>query len=173
MSRDRTLAIGGRDQPLFPIPDGLTGAGGEPTVIAAGDHDLTHVSAFAAGDGDGGGRVQVTVGEAGVLDGVVQCVDVLVAAGRDRHGPPGRGQGDPVPGDAGQVILEGAGVDAAVVLVGGEGVGVAGAQMQRGGGLPGVGEAVDADQFVGAAGGGQLGEESASSDRLELSGVAD
>ena len=85
-----SVAMGRGDEPLLPVADGLTVAGGELPVVAAGDDDLTDMRLFAAGDGDRGGGVKVTGVEAGVLDGVVQCVDVLVAAGRDRHRPPGR-----------------------------------------------------------------------------------
>ena len=160
--------------PLVAVADGLTGAGGEVPVVAAGHDDLTDMRPLAAGDRDGGGRVEVTGGEAGVLDGVVECVDVLVAAGRDRHGPPGGGEGEPV---ARRCRSRWSSRRPATmrpwVLVGVEGVGVAGAELQRGGGFPGVGEAVDADQLMGAAGGAQLGEQAAPPDRLELAGVAD
>ena len=50
---------------------------------------------------------------------------------------------------------------------------MSGAELQGGGRFPGLGEAVDADQLVGAGDGGELGEQPAASDGLELAGVAD
>ena len=115
-------------------------------VVAAGDDDLPDMHAFVASDCGRGGGVEVAGVEAGVLDGVVEGVDVLVAAGGDRHCPPGRGERKPVVGDAGQVLVERAGGDPPMALVDADGVGVAGAQLQRCGGFPGVAEAVDAGQ---------------------------
>ena len=63
-------------------------------------------------------------------------------------------------------------MDAAVGLIRVEGVGIGGAESGGGGGLPGMGEAVDAGQFVDGDGGAQLGEQPAPSHRLELGGVA-
>jgi hypothetical protein len=171
--REGSVEVGRDNEPLVAVADGLAAAGGEVPVVAAGHDDLTDIGLLLAGDGDGGGWVEIAGVKAGALDGVVECVDVLVAAGRDRHRPPGGGEREPVSGDAGQVILEPPGADATVGLVDIDGVGVSGAQLQRRGRFPGVGEAVDADQLVGAAGGGQLGEQPAPPDRLQLSGVAD
>jgi len=47
-------------------------------VVATGDHDVTHVRVLAAADWDRGGGVEVAGVEAGVLDRVVQGVDVLL-----------------------------------------------------------------------------------------------
>ena len=80
---------------------------------------------------------------------------------------------DPGVGDPVEVVVEGAGDDPAVGFVGVERVGVAGSQLQRRGGFPGVGEAVEAFELVDAAVGAQLGEQAAAADALQLAGVAD
>ena len=80
---------------------------------------------------------------------------------------------DPGGGDAGEVVVEGAGDDPAVGLVGVEGARVAGSQLQGRGGFPAVGEAVDVFELVDAAGGAQLGEQAAAADGLQLARVAD
>jgi hypothetical protein len=119
-----------------------------------------------------GGGVEVAGGEAGLLDGVVEEVDVVVGGGGDGHGA-GGGEGGPGGGDGGDVVVEGAGMDTAVGLIRVERGGVGGTKPAGGGGFPGVGEAVDAGQLVGGDGGAQLGEQPAPADRLELGGVPD
>jgi len=165
------VGMGGGDGPEVAVADGLTDAGGEPAVIAAGHDGFTDMSTFTTGDRDGAAGVKLAGVESGVLDGVVQCVDVLVVAGHDRHRPPPTRQLEPVGSDALEVLVEGAGLDAAVLLVHVDSGGLTGAQLQRRVGFPRVGEAVDSDQLVQAAGGAQLGEHPAPADRLELAGV--
>ena len=107
------------------------------------------------------------------LDGVVEGVDVVVGGGGDGDRPAVGGEAEPVVGDPVEVVVEGAGDDPAVGLVGVERRRVAGAQLQRGGGFPRVGEAVEAGQLVHPAGGAQLGEQPAPADGLQLAGVTD
>ena len=72
-----------------------------------------------------------------------------------------------------EVVDERAGDDPAVGLVGVQRRRVAGSQLQRGGRLPRLGEAVEAGQLVHPAGGAQLVEQPAPADGLELAGVTD
>ena len=81
--------------------------------------------------------------------------------------------GDPGVGHPGQVVLEGAGDDPAVRLVGVEGARVTGSHEQRRGGLPRMLEAVQAFELVDAAVGAQLVEQAAAADALQLAGIAD
>ena len=72
-----------------------------------------------------------------------------------------------------EVDVEGAGVDPAVTLVGVEGGGVAVSQLERRGGLPGVGEPVEPLERLDATVGAQLGDESAAADGLQLARITD
>ena len=127
---ERSVGVGGGDGPGVAVAHGLIRAGGERAVVATGHDDLTDMSPLVSGDRDGAGGIELPGVESGVLDAVVQCVDVLVAAGRDRHRSPRARQGKPVDGDAVQVLIERAGQDAAMVLVCVEGGRLAGAQLQ-------------------------------------------
>ena len=104
----------------------------------------------------------------------VDGVDVVVGGGRDRDRT-ARRRVRPIQRSAMsvEVVVEGAGDDPAVGLVGVEGARVAVSQLQRGGGFPRVGEAVDAVELVDPAGGAQLGEQAAAPDGLQLAGVTD
>jgi len=83
----RAVGPGAGHLPMVLVVYGLTPVGDELPVVATGDHDVTHVRVLAATDWDRGGRVEVAGVEVGVLDRVIQGVDVLLAAGRDRHRP--------------------------------------------------------------------------------------
>jgi hypothetical protein len=83
---------------------------------------------FTPGDRGRAVGVEVTGVEAGVLDGVVECVDVLVAAGCDRDGLSCAGQFDPVAFDSVEVLIDGPGLNAALLLVQVEGSRFTGAQ---------------------------------------------
>jgi hypothetical protein len=170
---ERSIGVGGGDRPQVAVADDLTVAGDEPAVVPAGHDDLTDMGPFITANRNGAVRAEPAGVEAGVLDGVVECVDVLVAAGRHCHRLSCAGQREPVAGDSLEVLVEAAGLDASVVHVGVECGGLAGAQLERSFGFPGVGEAVDADQLVHAADGAQLGEHPAPPDSLQLPGVTD
>ena len=71
------------------------------------------------------------------------------------------------------MIVERSGDDPVVGLVGVEGAGITGSQLQRRGRLPVVGEAVQAFELVDSAVGAQLGEQAATADGLQLAIVTD
>ena len=79
----------------------------------------------------------------GGLDGVVDGVDVIVGRGDEGDGVAALVVFDPGVGDRGEVVVERAGDDPVVGFVGVEGAGITGSQLQRRGGLPVVGEAVE------------------------------
>ena len=113
-------------------------------------------------------------GEPGVLDGAVDGVDVVVGRRHQRRRVrPWWWLVDPGVGHPGEVLVEGAGDDPAVRLVGVEGARVTGSHEQRRGGLPAVGEAVQAFELVDPAVGAQLVEQAAAADALQLAGVTD
>ena len=161
------------DGPGVPVADGLAGRGGEAAVVAACRHDVTDVGVFAAGDPGRRVGVEVAGVEAGLLDGVVDGVDVVVGRRHERRRSAVLVVGDPGVGHAGEVLVEGAGDDPAVGFVGVERPRVAGSQQQRRGGFPGMGEAVQPFELVDAAVGAQLGEQAAAADSLQLAGIAD
>ena len=80
---------------------------------------------------------------------------------------------DPGGGDRVEVLVQGAGDDPPVRLVGVECSRVAGPQQQRGVGFPAVGEPVDVFELVDPAVAAQLVEQAAPADGLQLAGVAD
>jgi hypothetical protein len=110
-------------------------------------------------------------GEPGALHGVVDGVDVLVGAGGDSDALPGGGEPEPFLGDPIDVLLESAGDDPVVGLVGIERARVAAAELEGRGGFPELGEAVDAGQLVHAADAAEFVEQAASADGLQLAGV--
>ena len=169
----RSVVADGGDGPGVSVADRLTGRGGEAAVVAAGRHDVTDVGVFAAGDpvavsGSRWPASRRACWTAWLMVSTWSLVDATNAAGR-----PCWWLVDPGVGHAGEVLVEGAGDDPAVGLVGVEGAWVAGSQQQRRGGLPGVGEAVQPFELVDAAVGAQLGEQAAPSDALQLAGIAD
>jgi len=66
-----------------------------------------------------------------------------------------------------------AGADPAVLLVDVDDAGVAGTQLQGGGGFPAVGEAVELFEVFDSAVGADFGEQAAASDGLQLGVVTD
>ena len=82
----RTVGADRRDGPGFPVADRLACRGDEGAVVAAGGDDVADVDVLTAGDRRGRGRVEVSGGEAGCLDGVVDGVDVIVRRGDERDG---------------------------------------------------------------------------------------
>ena len=158
----------GGDGPRLPVADRLPGGGDQPAVVAAGGDDIADVRPFPAADHDRQVRVEVAGVDPGGLHGGVDGVDVIVAGGDHRRRLPGVVAFDPRGGDAGQVVVEGAGDDPAVRLVGVEAAGVTGAQQQRRGGFPRLREAVDLLQLLDPPGGRQLVEQAASADGLQL-----
>ena len=117
--------------------------------------------------------VEVAALDAVVLDGVVDDVDVVVAGGCDRERRPHRLVLPPGVDDGGEVVVEGAGVDGAVLAVVVDDGGVTFAESEGGVGFPGVGEAVELVEFDGEPGGAEFVEHAASADGVELVGVAD
>ena len=98
---------------------------------------------------------------------------MLVGRRHHRHRVPVLVTLDPGVGDRVEVLVQGAGDDPPVRLVGIECSRVAGAQHQRRFGLPRVGEAVDVFELVDPAVAAQLAEQAAPTDRLQLAGVTD
>ena len=117
--------------------------------------------------------VEVAGGEAGGLDGLVDGVDVVVRRGDHGDAAAVLVVVDPGGGEAVEVVVEGAGDDPAVRLVGVERSWVTGSQLQGRGCFPAVGEAVEAFELFDAAVGAQLGEQPAAADALQLARVAD
>jgi hypothetical protein len=130
------------DGPGVAVADRFPAGRGEATVVAAGGDDVTDVGDLAAGDGDHQVTAQLTIGESGCLDCPVDGVDVVVARRHQRDRVAVVVIFEPGSCHVIEVLLEGAGVDPVVGLVGVEGAGITGAQRQRCGRFPVVGEAV-------------------------------
>ena len=169
----RSVVADGGDGPGVAVADRFAAGGDEAAVVAACRHDVTDVGVFAAGDPCRRVGVEVTGVEAGLLDGAVDGVDVVVGRRHQRRRASVLVVGDPGVGHPGQVVLEGAGDDPAVRLVGVEGARVTGSHEQRRGGLPWMLEAVQAFELVDPAVGAQLVEQAAAADALQLAGIAD
>ena len=82
----------------------------EGAVVAAGGDDVTDVDVLAAGDRVASVGVEVSGGESGGLDGVVDGVDVVVGRGDEGDGVAAPVVVDPGVGDRGEVLVEGAGM---------------------------------------------------------------
>ena len=93
-------------------------------------------------------RTRVPFAPTATLMGSPDGVDVVVGRGDDGDAAAGVVVVDPGGGETGEVVVEGAGDDPAVRLVGVERGGVAASQLQRRGGFPGVGEAVEAFELA-------------------------
>ena len=74
----RPVVADAGDGPGVPVADGFAGCGGEPAVVATGRDDVADVGVFAAGDPCRRVGVEVAGVEAGLLDGLVDGVDVVV-----------------------------------------------------------------------------------------------
>jgi hypothetical protein len=120
------------------------------------------------GDLHGLVRVEAADVAPGGLDGRVDEVDMLVGGGRDRHRLARGGLGDPRDGQAAEVVVKGPGYKPVVGLVGVECSGVAGSQLQGGGRLPLLPEAMQARQLVHPASHAQLVEQAARAHCLDL-----
>ena len=81
----RSVVADAGDGPGVSVADGLAGCGDEPPVVATCRHDVTDVGVLAAGDPCRRVGVEVAGVEAGLLDGAVDGVDVVV--GRRHQGP--------------------------------------------------------------------------------------
>ena len=88
---ERAVVVDAGDGPPVAVADRLPCGGEELTVVAARDYDITDVSEFTAGDRRGAVGVEVAGVEAGVLDRVVERVDVRVRRRRDRDRLTGTG----------------------------------------------------------------------------------
>ena len=97
---------------------------------------------------------------------------MIIGGGDEGDGDAARVVLDPCVGHRGEVIVERSGDDPVVGLVGVEGAGITGSQLQRRGSLQ-VFEAVEAFEFVDLAVGAQFGEQAATADGLQLAMVAD
>ena len=103
----------------------------EGAVVAAGGDNVADVSALSAGDLRGDVGVEVSGGDSGGLDGVVDGVDMIIRRGDEGDGvAAARVVLDPRFGHRGEVALEAAGDDPVVGFVGVEGAGIAGSQLQ-------------------------------------------
>ena len=80
---------------------------------------------------------------------------------------------NPGRGDAVEMLLERAGNDAVVRLIGVKSAWITASQLQGRGGFPAVDEAVESFQGFDAAVGAELGDESAAADALKLARIAD
>ena len=168
---ERAVTAGAGDHPQVAVADRLAGGRAELSVVAAGGNEVTGVGVLAGCDGRRRAGVELADDEAEPLDGVVESVHVVVGGGRDRDRLPCSGEADPLLGDLVDVLAEPSGDDAAVVLVSVQAARVAGAEQQRGLRLPRLVEAMQAGQLVHSAGGAQLVEQTAPTDRLELARV--
>ena len=171
--RQRTIGPDRRDGPRLPVADRLAGRRDKGAVVAAGGDDVTDVGALSAGDRRDESGLSVSGGDSGGLDGVVDGVDMIIGGGDEGDGAARLLVFDPRVGHRGEVIVECAGDDPVVGLVGVEGAGITGSQLQRRGSLPVVFEAVEAFELVDSAVGAQLGEQAATADGLQLAMVTD
>ena len=151
----------------------MTGGGREATVVAAGGDHIAEVGGFAGGDPCRKLGVEVTGGEAGGLDGVADGVYLVVGRRHQGDGAAVLVVVDPRGGEAVEMLLERAGNDAVVRLVGVKRAWITASQLQGRGCFPAVGEAVEVFQCFDAAVGAEFGDESAAADALELAGIAD
>src|SRR4051794_28554856 len=124
---ERSVPVSGEDVPHVAVADRLSHLGAQVPLVAAGGDHVARVGELVVGDPDGAVGTELADGEAELLDGVVERVDMLVGGRRDGDGAPVEGVVEPVSGDPVEVVVEGAGDDPPVGLVGVEGVGVAGA----------------------------------------------
>ena len=84
--RQRTIGPDRRDGPGLPVADRLAGRRDQGAVVAAGGDNVTDVSVFAAGDRRGDVRVELSGGDSGGLDGVVDGVDMIIGGGDEGDG---------------------------------------------------------------------------------------
>ena len=129
IDRERAIGVSGRDRPQLSVADGLTSRGDEPSIVASGHHGLTDVGTLTVGDRCHG-LIELLDDEAGVLDAVVEGVDLLVVTGGHGNGASSGGVGEPVGGDPFEVLVEAAGLDVVVLDVGVKGGGVACAKLE-------------------------------------------
>ena len=115
--------------PGVAVADRFTGGRDEASVVAAGRDDVVDMRGLVAGDPCRNIGVEVSGGDAGLLDGPVDNVGLLV--GRCDHGEAATGvvDVDPCRCDPVEVVIERAGDDPAVGFVGVERSGVADAQF--------------------------------------------
>ena len=159
------------DGPGVAVADRLTAARDEAAVVAAGRDHLSDMGDLAATKPCRNHAVEVTGGMASGLDGVVDRVDVVVRRRHDGDASAGVVVIEPGGGQPVEVLVEGAGNDPAVGLVGVEATWVTASQLQRRGSFPGVGETVQAFEVLDTAVDAQLGEQAAPADTLQLSRV--
>ncbi len=84
--RQRTIGSDRRDGPRLPVADRLAGRRDQGAVVAAGGDNVTDVSALSAGDRRGDVRVELSGGDSGGLDGVVDGVDMIIGGGDEGDG---------------------------------------------------------------------------------------
>ena len=84
--RQRTIGPDRRDGPSLPVADRLAGRGDEGAVVAAGGDDVTDMGALATGDRYVDVRVELSGGDSGGLDGVVDGVDMIIRGGDEGYG---------------------------------------------------------------------------------------
>ena len=84
--RQRTIGPDRRDGPRLPVADRLAGRRDQGAVVAAGGDNVTDVSALSAGDRCGDVRVELSGGDSGGLDGVVDGVDMIIRRGDEGDG---------------------------------------------------------------------------------------
>ena len=125
----RTIGSDRRHNPRLPVADRLAGRRDEGAVVTAGGDNVTDVSALSAGDLHGDVRVEVSGGDSGDLDGVVDGVDMIIGGGDEGDGAATLLMFDPGVGHRGEVIVECAGDDSVVGFVGVEGAGITGSQL--------------------------------------------
>ena len=125
------------------------------------------MSVFAAGDLCGDVWVDVSAGDSGGLDGVVDGVDMVTRGGDDGNGDAPR-DARPHGAHCGEVIVECCGDDLVVGLVSVKSAGITASQLQRSGRLPRMGEPVQSFELLDTAVGAQLGEQASPADSLQL-----
>ena len=102
----RTIGPDRRDGPGLPVADRLAGRGDQGAVVAAGGDNVADVGVFSAGDRRDGVGVEVSGGDSGGLDGVVDGVDMIIGRGDEGDGVAARVVLDPRVGDRGEVVVE-------------------------------------------------------------------
>jgi hypothetical protein len=122
--------VGAGDGPPFAVTHRVTGGGDQATVVAAGRHKVTETGVFAAADRHRCVGIEVTGGDPGGLHRGVQPVDVLVGRRHQRHGAAAIVVFDPLFADPGEMLIDGAGADPAVDLVGVQAAGITNTQLE-------------------------------------------
>ncbi len=157
--------------PAVTVPHHLPHIGAKVPEVAAGRHHIPHQHLDAVANDRGSGGVEFPGRDPGGLEVGVDEPGVVVGRRRHRERLAGRVSLAPRGGDGVEVFGEGAGLDAAVCFVGVEDGGVAVSELEGCGGFPRFGEAVDGVELDRGDDAGDLRQQAAAADGLQLARI--